>query len=62
MKTVMGIVSKVKIGFTIAFKNAKATATIKAERELSTLTPGNNLATKNTAMAELIILSRKLMM
>ncbi len=32
VKTVIGIVRIVKIGFTIVFKNAKTTATIKADK------------------------------
>jgi hypothetical protein len=37
----MGIVKNVKIGFNVALNNAKKIATIKAEKKLSTVAPGN---------------------
>lgn len=62
VNTVIGIVRIVSIGFTILFKKANTTATNKADKSSSSVTPGNNRATKNTATAETIILRIKLML
>lgn len=62
VKTVIGKVRSVSKGFTMVFKNAKTIATKTADKKSSTLTPGNILATKNTAKAEVIIFKRKFML
>lgn len=41
VRIVTGRVNKIKIGFTIEFKNASTTATISAVTIFSVLTPGN---------------------
>lgn len=58
---VIGIVITTRIGFTIALKNAKTNAVIKALPKEATSTPGNTYAKIITASAVKRSLSKKFM-